>query len=57
MEHQKILNLLNETNDSKCLTRKRIIVNDNSNLNYDATNEITYETEILKSNPCDYNDA
>ena len=57
MEHPKILNLLNETNDSKCLTRKRIIVNDNSNLNYDATNEITYETEILKSNPCDYNDA
>ena len=57
MEHQKILNLLNKTNDSKYLTRKWIIVNDNSNLNYDATNEITYDTEILKSNPCDYNDA
>ena len=57
MKHQKILNLLNETNDSKFVTRKWNIVNDNSKSNYDATNEITYNTEILKSNLCDYNDA
>ena len=31
MEHQKILNLLNEANDSKFLTRKWNIVNHNSN--------------------------
>ena len=57
MEHQKILNLLNEANDSKFVTRKWNIINDESKSNYDATNEITYYTEILKSNLCDYNDA
>ena len=57
MEQQKILNLLNEANDSKFVTRKWNIVNDNSKSNYDATNEITYNTEILESNLRDYNDA
>ena len=57
MEHQKILNLLNEANDSKFVTRKWNIVNDNSNSNYAAANEITYNTEILKSNLCDQNHA
>ena len=32
-------------------------VNDNSKSNYDATNEITYNTELLKSSLCDKNDA
>ena len=57
MEHQKILSLLNEANDSKFVTRKWNIVNDNSKSNYDTTNEITYNSEILKSNICDFNDA
>ena len=57
MEQQKILNLLNAASDSKFVTRKWNIVNDNSKSNYDATNEITYNTEILKSNLCDYNKA
>ena len=57
MEHQKILNLLNETYDSKFVTRKWNIVNDNTNSNYAAANEITYKTEILKSNLFDYSDA
>ena len=48
MEHQRILNLLNDANDSKFLTRKWNIVNDTSKLNYDA--------DVLKSNFCDYND-
>ena len=39
------------------MTRKWNIVNDNSNLNYGATNEINYHREILKYNLCDYNDA
>ena len=30
MEYQKTLNLLNETNDSKFVTRKWNIINDNS---------------------------
>ena len=57
MEHQKILNLLNEKNDSKFLIRKGTIVNGNSRANYDASNEITYNTEVLKSNLYDYNGA
>ena len=44
MEHQKILNLLNEANNSKFLTKKWNIVNDNSRTNYDAGNEIIYST-------------
>ena len=56
MEHQKISNLLNEANDSKFVTRKWNLVNDNSKANYNATNEITYNTEALKSNLCDYNE-
>ena len=50
-------NLSNEANDSKFVTRKWNIVNDNSKSNYYATNEITYNTEVLNSNLCDYSDA
>ena len=57
MEHQKILNLLSQTNDSKFVTRKWNIVNDKPKSNYEVTNEITYNTEILKSNVRDYNHA
>ena len=57
MEHQKILNLSNDANDSKFVTRKWNIVSDNSNSSSGATNNVTYNTEILKSNICDYNDA
>ena len=57
MERQKILNLLNEANYSKFVTRKWNIVNDNSKANYGEGHEITYNTEVLKSNLCDYNDA
>ena len=41
MEQQKVLNLLNEANDSKFVTR----------------NEIIYSTEVLESNLWDYSDA
>ena len=53
MEHLAILNLLNDANNSKFETKKWNIVNDNSNANYDAGNEIPYNTEVLKSNPFD----
>ena len=36
---------------------KLSIVHDQSNENYDAGQEIIYNTEVLKSNLCDYNDA
>ena len=39
------------------MTRKWNIVNDNSKANYIAANEITYNTEVLKSSLCDYSDA
>ena len=38
-------------------TRKWTIVNDQSNENYDVANVIIYNTKVLKSNLCDYNDA
>ena len=57
MQHHKILNLLNEANDCKLVTRKWNIANDNSNSNYAASNKISHNTKILKSNLCDYNDA
>ena len=50
MEHQKVLNLLKEVNDSKFATRKWNTVNDNSKENYNVGNEIIYNTEVLKSN-------
>ena len=57
MEHQKILNLLNEASNSKSVTKKWNVFNDQSNANFGARNEIIYNTEVLKSNLCDYNDA
>ena len=50
MEHQKKLNLLNEPRDSKFVTRKWNITNDQSNANCDAENETIYITKDLKSN-------
>ena len=57
MEHQKILNLLNEESDSKFVTRKRKNINHLSNRYYDVGNEVIYNIEVIKSNLCDYNDV
>ena len=38
MKHQKISNLLNETNDSKFVAIKWNIVNDHSSANHELTN-------------------
>ena len=46
MEHQKVLNFLNEANNSKFVTRKWNIVNDNSKANHEEGNEITYNKEF-----------
>ena len=48
---------MNESNDSKFVPGKLSIVHDQSNANYDAGQEIIYNTEVLKSNLCDCNDA
>ena len=50
MESQKIPNLLNEASNSKSVTRKWNIVNDQSSPNYTVGNEIIYNAEVLKSN-------
>ena len=55
MKPQKKLDLLNKASDLKFLTRKRNIVNDQSNANYDLGNEISYNTKVLKSNLCHNN--
>ena len=52
-----MLHLLNEASDSKFVTRKWNIANDNSKTNYGAGSEIIYNTEVLKSNLCDYKDT
>ena len=56
-DHQKILNLMNEPNHSKFVTRKWNIVSDQSNVNCDVGKEVIYNKEILKSNLCDYNNV
>ena len=48
---------MNGANDSELVTRKWKIVNGNSKTNYNSGNEIPYNTEVSKSNFCDYNDA
>ena len=49
-EHKKISSLINESSDSKFVTIKWNIVNDQSNVTYGVGNEIIYNTEVLKSN-------
>ena len=51
------MNLLNDASDSKFVRRKWNIGNDQWNVSYDAGSEILYNTEVLKSNLCDYNDT
>ena len=48
---------MNEASDSKFLARKWNVASDESDANYDVGNEIMYNTVVLKSNLCDYNDA
>ena len=48
---------MNEANNSKFVTIKWNVVNNQSYGKYCERNEIIYNTEVLKSNLCDYNDA
>ena len=51
------MNFLNEASNSKFVTRKYNIFNDQSNAYYDIANQIIYNTEVLKSNISEYNNA
>ena len=44
-------------NEANRIDNSMIIINYNSKANYNAENEIIYNTEVLKSNLCDYNDV
>ena len=57
MEYHKISKLLNEESHSKFVIKKWDIVDDLPNVNYEAGNGIIYNTEVLKSKLCDYNDV
>ena len=48
---------MNVTNYSKFVATKRNIFNDNSKANFNAGNEIIFNTEFLKSYLCDYTDV
>ena len=57
MELQKILNILNEANDTRSTARKLNIAKDQSNTKYNVEIEIIYNTKALISNLRDYNEA
>ena len=48
---------MNESSDSKFVTRNWNIANDQSNANYVVGKEIIFNTKVLESNLCDYNDV
>ena len=59
MEIQKILNLLNDSNNenSKFATKKWYIIDSEAKGNYLPDNEIKFLTNSLESSLCDYSDA
>ena len=59
MEHQKIINLLDNTSNqlSKFRTKNWIEINDQSRGVYNTNSDIRFKTTILKSSLCDYSDA
>ena len=58
MDHQKIINLLDDTTNqpSKFSTRNWVEINDESKERYDNSN-IRFKTSLIKSNLCDYSDS
>ena len=63
METQKTANFLGDADNksSKFGTRKWYVINDQNNTNYGGGNEngttVKFETQVIKSNLCDYADA
>ena len=63
METQKIVNLLNETDNEfpTFATRKWYVINDQNRTNYGDKNgndeSINFETKVIKSSLCDYSEA
>ena len=59
METQKILNLINDSNNenSKFATKKWYNIDSESKGNYSPDDEIKFLTSSLESSLCDYSDA
>ena len=59
METQKIVNLFNSSENefSKFATKKRYVIDRETNVAYSHENPIKYLTKSLESNLCDYSDA
>ena len=59
METQKIVNLLNSTNNenSKFATKRWYVIDSESNCNYSHENPIKFLISLLESNLCNYSDA
>ena len=61
MKFQKITNFLDITSDNKdlpkCVTKKQIVVYDQSEGNYNVNKEIRFKTSMLRSDLCDYSNA
>ena len=58
MEHQKTINLLDDTTNqpSNFRTRNWVEINDESKGRYDNSN-IRFKTSIIRSNLCDYSNV
>ena len=59
MEHQKIINLLDDTTNqpSQFRTRNWVEINDESQGAHDYNSDIKFKTSMIRSNLCDYSDA
>ena len=59
MEYQKIINLLNNTQNQtpKFRTKIGFLINDELRAMYDEVNQIRFSTSMLSSRLCNYSDA
>ena len=59
MEYQKIINLLDNTNNqpSKFRTKTWFDVNNNARETYNSGNKLKFKTAMLSSSLCNYSDA
>ena len=59
MEHQKIINLLDNTPNqpTQLRTKNWVEINDESRGTYNTNSQIRFETSMLRTSLCDYSDA
>ena len=57
MEYQKIIKLLDNTQNEPSKFRNWVEINDESRGTYKVCNQIKFKTSMIRSNLCDYSDA